>query len=287
MVELVSQFRWIDALDILIVAFAIYQLILALRGTRAFQMLLGLALLYLASRVSLRLGLLTVNWALSNLLGVWFLLILILFQPELRRALASVGRRGSLLRAFSRYQEAHMIDEVVRAVTALAARRIGAIIVAERDTRLSDIVDSGTVVDAAVSRRLLESIFFPHGPLHDGAVIISGDRVVVAGSVLPLSINPELPRDLGTRHRAAVGVTEESDAVAVVVSEETGILSVAHNGRMIRRLDPQRLQNILLAFTRSAPRSPFLAWPFFRRKITASITRPAADGSEGEERHPE
>jgi len=249
MVELVSQFRWIDALDIAIVAFVIYQIILALRGTRAFQMLVGLALLYLASRVSLRLGLLTVNWALSNLLGVWFLLILILFQPELRRALASVGRRGSLLRAFSRYQEAHMIDEVVRCVTALAAKRIGAIIVVERDTRLSDIVDSGTVVDAAVSRRLLEAIFHPHGPLHDGAVIISGDRVLVAGSLLPLSINPDLPKDLGTRHRAAAGVTEESDAIAVVVSEETGIISLAVGGEIVRNLDAatlrQRLSDVL------------------------------------------
>lgn len=245
MVELVSQFRWIDALDIAIVAFAIYQLILVLRGTRAFQMLLGLALLYLASRVSLRLGLLTVNWALSNLLGVWFLLILILFQPELRRALASVGRRGSLLRAFSRYREAHMIDEVVRAVIALAARRIGAILVVERETRLSDIVDSGTIVDAALSRRLLESIFFPHGPLHDGAVIISGDRVLVAESLLPLSINPDLPKDLGTRHRAAVGVTEESDAVAVVVSEETGIISLAAGGELTRNLDAAALRQRL------------------------------------------
>jgi diadenylate cyclase len=249
MVELVSQFRWIDALDIAIVAFVVYQIILALRGTRAFQMLLGLALLYLASRVSLRLGLLTVNWALSNLLGVWFLLILILFQPELRRALANVGRQGSLLRAFSRYQEAHMIDEVARCVTALAAKRIGAIIVVERETRLSDIVDSGTVVDAAVSRRLLESIFYPHGPLHDGAVIISGDRVLVAGSLLPLSINPDLPKDLGTRHRAAAGVTEESDAIAVVVSEETGTISLAVGGEMVRNLDAstlrQRLSDVL------------------------------------------
>ncbi|MEK6718607.1 MAG: diadenylate cyclase, partial [candidate division NC10 bacterium] len=178
MLDLLHQFRWIDALDILIVTFAVYQIILALRGTRAFQMLLGLALLYLASRVSLRIGLLTVNWALSNLLAVWFLLIIILFQPELRRALASVGRRGSLLRAFSRYQEAHMIDEVVRAVTSLAARKIGAIVVVERDSRLSDSVDSGTTLDALVSRRLLESVFYPYSPRHDGAGIINRDRGV-------------------------------------------------------------------------------------------------------------
>src|SRR5512136_734436 len=201
MYDLWYQFRWIDALDILIVAVAIYQIILALRGTRAFQMILGLALLYAAAWISLRVGLITVNWALSNLLAVWLLLVIILFQPELRRALASVGRRGSLLRAFWRYQEAHMIEEVVRAVTALAAKKVGAIVVIERESRLSDIVDSGTTVDGVVSRRLLESIFYPYSPLHDGAAILSRDRIVAASCFLPLSINSELPRDLGTRHR--------------------------------------------------------------------------------------
>ena len=245
MLDLLHQFRWIDALDILIVTFAIYQIILTFRGTRAFQMLLGLVLLYLASRVSLRIGLLTVNWALSNLLAVWFLLIIILFQPELRRALASVGQRGSLLRAFSRYQEAHMIDEVVRAITSLAAEKIGAIIVVERDSRLSDSTDSGTVVDAQVSRRLLESIFYPYSPLHDGAVIISRDRIVAAGCFLPLSINPELAADLGTRHRAAVGITEETDAIAMVVSEETGAISLVTGGEIARNLDAAALRQQL------------------------------------------
>jgi len=249
MLDLLHQFRWIDALDILIVTFAIYQIILALRGTRAFQMLLGLAFLYLASRISLRIGLLTVNWALSNLLAVWFLLIIILFQPELRRALASVGRRGSLLRAFSRYQEAHMIDEAVRAVTSLAAKKIGAIIVVERDSRLSDSIDSGTLLDALVSRRLLESVFYPYSPLHDGAVIINRDRIVAAACFLPLSINPELSGDLGTRHRAAVGVTEETDAIAIVVSEETGTISLVTGGEIARHLDAaalrQRLSELL------------------------------------------
>ncbi|HSC71526.1 MAG TPA: diadenylate cyclase CdaA [Candidatus Methylomirabilis sp.] len=245
MLDLLTQFRWIDVLDILIVAFAVYQIILALRGTRAFQMLLGLALLYLASRVSLRLGLVTVNWALSNLLAVWFLCIIILFQPELRRALASVGRRGSLLRAFSRYQEAHMIDEVVRALTSLAAKKIGAIIVVERDSRLTDSVNSGTTLDALVSRRMLESIFYPYSPLHDGAVIISRDRIVAAACFLPLSINPELPRDLGTRHRAAVGITEESDAIAIVISEETGMISLVAGGEILRNLDASTLRQRL------------------------------------------
>jgi len=249
MLDLLHQFRWIDALDILIVTVVIYQIIVALRGTRAFQILVGLAFLYLASRISLRIGLLTVNWALSNLLAVWFLLIIVLFQPELRRALASVGRRGSVLRAFSRYQEAHMIDEVVRAVSSLAGRRIGTLIVVERDSRLSESMDSGTMLDAMVSRRLLETIFSPSSPLHDGAVIINRDRIVAAACLLPLSINPELPKDLGTRHRAAVGVTEESDAIAVVASEETGTISLMAGGEMVRNLDPgtlrQRMSDLL------------------------------------------
>ncbi len=258
MLDLLHQFRWIDGLDILIVTFAIYQIILALRGTRAFQMLLGLAFLYLASRVSLRIGLLTVNWALSNLLAVWFLLIIILFQPELRRALASVGRRGSLLRAFSRYQEAHMIDEVVRAVTSLAAKKIGAIIVVERDSRLSDSIDSGSPLDALVSRRLLESVFYPYSPLHDGAVIINRDRVVAAACFLPLSSNPELSGDLGTRHRAAVGVTEETDAIAVVVSEETGTISLVTGGEIARNLDAAALRQRLSELLRPPLRA--LGW---------------------------
>jgi diadenylate cyclase len=245
MSSLLQQFRWIDLLDILIVAVAVYQIILALRGTRAFQMLLGLALLYLASWVSLRIGLVTVNWALSNLLAVWLFLVIILFQPELRRALASMGRRGSLLRAFWRYQEAHMIDEVVRAVVSLAAKKVGAIVVLERESRLPDLAASGTAIDAVMSRRLLESIFFPYSPLHDGAVILSRDRVVAAACFLPLSLNADLPRDLGTRHRAAVGVTEEGDAIAVVVSEESGAISLVVGGEIARGLDGAALRQRL------------------------------------------
>lgn len=272
MLDLLFQFRWIDALDILIVAFAVYQIILALRGTRAFHMLLGLALLYLASRISLRLGLVTVNWALSNLLAVWFLSIIILFQPELRRALASVGRRGSLLRAFSRYQEAHMIDEVVRAVTSLAAKKIGSIIVVERESRLTDSAYSGTTVDALVSRRLLESIFYPYSPLHDGAVILSRDRILAAACFLPLSINPELPRDLGTRHRAAVGITEESDAIAIVVSEETGMISLVVGGEITRNMDAATLRQRLSELLGPPPRA--FGWRKSRRP------RPVALGAE-------
>src|SRR5574341_712758 len=176
MLGTLAQVSWIDAVDVLIVAFALYQLLLALRGTRALQMVLGLLALYAVSWVALRVGLLTLNWILHYLLTAGFVLIVIVFQPEIRRALATIGRRGFLLRPFSRYQEAHMVDEVVRATTSLAGQQVGAIIVLERNTRLTDFIDGGVALDSVVSRRLLESIFQPRSPLHDGALILSEGR---------------------------------------------------------------------------------------------------------------
>ncbi|MFQ5882071.1 MAG: diadenylate cyclase CdaA [Candidatus Methylomirabilales bacterium] len=249
MTEALAQFRLVDLIDILIVTFAIYQLFLILRGTRAIEMILGLALLYLASRVSHRLGLLTVNWALQNLLGISVLVIIVIFQPEIRRTLAKVGRRSAILRAFSRLQEAHTIDELVRAAVELSSKKVGALIVIERDTRLSDYVVMGGNVDAAISWRLLEAIFTPPSPLHDGAVLVQGDRIAYAGCFLPLTLNPYLSKEMGTRHRAAIGITEETDAVAVVVSEKTRTISVAAHGEMIRGLDAttlrERLEEVL------------------------------------------
>lgn len=215
--ETLTRLPWIDAVDVLIVAFAVYQLLLLLRGTRALQMGLGLLALYAVSWGALRLGLLTLNWILQYLLTAGFLLIVIVFQPEIRRALATIGRRGLFLRPFARSQEAHMIDEVVRAAASLAAQRVGAIIVLERSTRLTDAIEGGVAVDAVVSRRLLESLFQPRAPLHDGAAVLSEGRLAAASCVLPLSLNPYLSRELGTRHRAAIGLTEETDAVAVVI----------------------------------------------------------------------
>lgn len=276
MAEILAQVRWIDVIDILIVAFAVYQLLLTFRGTKAFQMLVSLVLLYLASRVSLWTGLLTVNWILQNLLAVWILLLIVLFQPELRRALASFGGRGDLLRAFGGVPEAHLVDELVRTVASLSDKRVGAIIVLERGSRLADSVESGVPLDAVVSRRLLESIFYPLSPLHDGAVIIHGERVVAAGCFLPLALNPNLGRDLGTRHRAAIGVTEETDAVAIVVSEETGAISLVAGGEIGRDLDPLALRRRLAALLRPAARRGL----FFRRPGSAGLA-PAAGVSEG------
>lgn len=245
MLATIAQFRWIDALDVLIVAFAVYQLLLMFKGTKALQIILGLALVYLAARIAFEGGLMTVNWVLQNLLGVWFLLLIILFQPELRRALASFGLRSRLLRSFARRQEAHIIDELVRTAVSLAGKKIGAIIVLERETKLSDYVDSGVAIDAALSRRLLESIFYPGSPLHDGAVIVQGGRVAAASCFLPLALNPDVSADLGTRHRAAIGLTEETDAIAIVVSEETGSISFVRGGAIAENLDAARLRRLL------------------------------------------
>lgn len=237
MISLPSHFYWVvDVLDILIVAFFIYQLLLIFRGTRAAQILVVLAILYLTSHASLYIGLLTVNWILQSLLGVWVLTMVIIFQPELRRALVSFGQRN-FLRVFSRGEEAHMIDELARSAVSLASKRTGAIIVLERETKLDSYVEPGINLDAVISRRLLESIFFPYSPLHDGAVIVNNGRIVAASCFLPLSLSPEVSRDLGTRHRAAIGITEETDAVAVVVSEETGTISLAYGGKIERDLD--------------------------------------------------
>jgi len=244
MLSLLSHFHWIDALDILIVAFCIYQLLLVFRGTRVVQILLILAILYLASRASLHLGLLTVNWVLQNLLGVWLLLMIIIFQPELRRALVSFGQM-KFLRPFSRREEAHMIDELARSAVSLASKRAGAIIVLERETRLDSYIEPGINLDALISRRLLESIFFPYSPLHDGAVIINNGRIMAASCFLPLSLSPELSKDFGTRHRAAIGITEETDAVAIVVSEERGTISLAYEGKMEKDLDALTLRRRL------------------------------------------
>ena len=242
-----SQITWKDFLDILIVAFIIYQLLLMVRGTKAVHMIAGLTLVFLASRYSVNFGLHTLNWILQNFLTVGLLLVIILFQPELRRALARFGRQ-SILRFFSEAQETHMVDEIVRAATTLSEKNIGALIAIERDTKLSNYVEAGVDIDGKLSRRLLESIFNTKSPLHDGAVIVNSNRIAAAACFLPLTINPTVDKDMGTRHRAALGLSEETDALVVVVSEETGNISLAVEGQIRTKLDPVHLRGILLKY---------------------------------------
>lgn len=247
MTGLISQISWKDLLDIFIVAFIIYQLFLVFRGTKAVPMIVGLTLVFLASRYSVNFGLNTVNWILQNFLTVGLLLIIILFQPELRRALARFGHQ-SVLRFFSGAQETHMVDEIVRTAASLSEKRIGALIAIEQDTKLSNYVEAGVDLDGKLSRKLLESIFNPKSPLHDGAVIVNSGRVAAAACFLPLTINPAVDKDMGTRHRAALGLSEETDALVVVVSEETGYISLAVAGKIHTRMEPVHLREILLQY---------------------------------------
>jgi diadenylate cyclase len=245
--RLLEILTWRDALDVLVVAIVMYNLLLLIRGTRAVQIILGIVfvgVLYYVAEIS---NLPTLHWLLENLLIVLPFAIIILFQQEIRRALANFGRNPLWGLAKQQKVEAAFSD-IVLAATTLSTRRVGALIVLERLQGLRNYVENGILLDAALSFDLLINVFTPDTPLHDGAVIVQDDRIAAAACFLPLSANPELSKELGTRHRAALGITEETDAVAVVVSEETGIISVAFDGVMTRDLDGKSLRNILYKY---------------------------------------
>jgi len=248
--SVLSRLNWISLIDILLVAAVFYGLLMLVQGTQAVQLLRGVILVVLVTVVLVSIFPLTAfRWLVVNSIPALLVAIPVIFQPELRRALERLGRTGQLLsRPSIDEQTAQVIAEVGLACRRMAARRHGALIVMERETGLQEYIDTGVVIEAKVSSQLLETIFFPSTALHDGAVIIRGDRVVAAACVLPLTDSLLPGAHLGTRHRAGVGVTEQSDAIAVIVSEETGVTSVAHNGRMIRRLDERRLARVLEAF---------------------------------------
>jgi diadenylate cyclase len=234
MSEALAAFRWRDAIDIALVALVVYRILVMFRGTRAVQMLIGLACLVAGSLLARRLELYSTQWILDNFWSFWVIALVVLFQPELRRALARVGegRLVSSLLGASRAERAHVIDEIVDAVESLTARRIGALIVIERSAGLRQYAELGVSVDGLVSADLLVSVFLPYSPLHDGAVFVQGSRLVAAGCFLPLSRNLQIARSLGTRHRAALGISEETDAVAIAVSEETGRVTLAVSGHI-------------------------------------------------------
>lgn len=233
MSQLIATLQWRDVLDILVVAALVYRVLMAFRGTRAMQITVGLGVLALVTVLARTLALPSLTWVLDQFWSYWVVVLIVVFQPELRRALAWVGEGPVLKRLLGDAAErAQVVDEVVRAVEALAGRRIGALIVLERSTGLRQYAELGVPLDALVSADLLTSVFLPYSPLHDGAVFIQGGRMVAAGCFLPLSRNTQVGRALGTRHRAALGITEETDAIAVVASEETGRLSLALGGRM-------------------------------------------------------
>jgi diadenylate cyclase len=231
--QILAAWRWRDLLDILLVAAIIYRVLTVFRGTRAVQITIGLAVLAGAAMGARALELTSLGWLLDHFWSFWVVALIVVFQPELRRALAWIGQ-GSVLQQMlgDTAEGSRVVQEIARATESLAGRRIGALIVLERATGLRQYAELGVALDALVSADLLTSVFLPYSPLHDGAVFIQGGRVVAAGCFLPLSRNLQLGRALGTRHRAALGIAEETDAVAVVASEETGRLSIAVGGHI-------------------------------------------------------
>ncbi len=243
--EGLKNFRWLlDLLDVGLVAFIIYRIILLIKGTRAVQMLLGLAvvlIVYMGSQVG---GLYTLHWILDNFLSSIILVIVVIFQNDIRRALIHVGR-NPFFADLSYREETAVMEELVKACLNLGSKKIGALIVIERETGIKDFLEVGVEIDAKVTSDLISSIFLPYSPIHDGALIVQQGRLTRAGCFLPLSQNPDISKSLGTRHRAAIGLTELVDAVAIVVSEETGKISVVVGGRITRDLDSTTLKRVL------------------------------------------
>ena len=247
----ISTFRLADLIDILIIAVIIYRLFLIVRETRAEQLLKGIAILLIVAQLSSIFNLYTLNWLINSLFTAGLVLFIVVFQPELRRTFEKMGRSNNLLSSFAKMrgeQADHKSDEIVSAVGSLARQKIGALIVLENKTGLNDIVETGTRINGEVSSDLLINIFIPNTPLHDGAVVIKDDKIRAAGCFLPLSDNQTISKELGTRHRAALGMSEVSDAMIIVVSEETGIVSISQNSKLSRRVDNETLKRLLYGF---------------------------------------
>lgn len=264
--ELFRQLRFMDLIDIAIVAYVAYRAILLIRGTRAVQLIKGLAVLIISTKASEWLGLYTINWLLRNTMTVGVIALLIVFQPELRRALEQLGRGGFLVNPFFSISEEEinkLINELAHAVQVFTKNKMGALIVLERNTGLNEVIETGVEIGGKVTAELLVNIFIPNTPLHDGAVVIRNDKIMAAGCFLPLTENPNLSKELGTRHRAALGITEQSDAVSIIVSEETGVISVAVDGKLTRYLDIKTFKEMiknLLHSKKEQKQIPIFKW---------------------------
>lgn len=244
--HLKSTLRFRDVLDVIIVAFLVYRLLLLVKGTRAMQMLTGLGILAIGYFLSSSLELFTTHWMLSHFFDYLVLIVIILFEDDLRRVLTTIGK-NPFFSATTNEQEKEMVDEIARAATQLAHEKIGALIVLERETGLKNFIETGSKLDAKVKAELLYSIFLTASPIHDGAVMITAGRIAAAGCFLPLSKDPNIDKRLGTRHRAALGITEETDAIVVLVSEEAGEAHLVKGGRIISNLDEMEMAQSLVA----------------------------------------
>lgn len=250
LLDQISMIRFTDFVDILIVTYVIYKALKFVRDTRTVQLLKGVVIIIVIMQLSYFANLHTVYYILSNAMQLGVIAILIMFQPELRRALEQVGRTtiGKWFNFEEQQEQAEksqLITEIIRSCQAMSKSRIGALIVLERETKLGEIIDTGIPLNADVSSELLVNIFIPKTPLHDGAVVVRDNKIVAAASFLPLSQNPNLSKELGTRHRAGLGVSEESDAIVVIVSEETGGISVALGGELNVHLSEDALRKLL------------------------------------------
>ena len=242
--EILEQFGWWSAVDILLIAVFFYYVLLLVKGTRTAQMLTGVLVVVLVFLVSSVVPLTTVNWVMNKFYSSIILILVILFQDDVRHALSKIGKR-SFMAANEHVSSLHILDEVTRASVALAKNRIGALIVMERNIILSRYVDIGTLVDARISKELLMSIFHTNSPLHDGAVIIQQGRVSAAGCFLPLTREDNLTKDWGTRHRAAIGISQETDAVVILVSEEKGEVSLVYDGKVMPLAEKEDIRKLL------------------------------------------
>ena len=267
--NILFQIRWLDFLDIAVVTFVIYKIIQFIQETRAEQLLKGLIVLFIFTEASGILQLYTINWVLRNTLTVGVIAVLIIFQPELRRALQYLGK-GTI---FNRYfkdidpgSAEKITENIMQAVKFFSRNKIGSLIVLEREIAIGEIIETGTRLDSEISKELLINLFNTAAPLHDGAVIIRRDRIIAAGCVLPLTANNNLSSELGTRHRAGIGVTEHSDAVVLIVSEETGAMSVAMNGSLSRFMDTNAMETVVRSIyldqgeSKPGKFKPFIDW---------------------------
>jgi len=239
--------RLIDVLDVGIVAFIVYRILLLIKGTRAMQMLTGLGVITLMFFLSSQFEFFATHWLLAYFFDHLIIIVIVLFQDDLRRALTTVGKNPFFTASISEKQDQEIVDEVVRASYLLSKDRIGALIVVERETGLKNFIDTGSKLEARVRSETLYAIFMPSSPIHDGAVIISEGRIAAAGCFLPISVDPSVDKRYGTRHRAALGLTSDSDAIVILVSEETGRVHLAKNGKITANLNEQELRQSLTA----------------------------------------
>ncbi|MCD5412162.1 diadenylate cyclase CdaA [Thermodesulfovibrionales bacterium] len=259
MLDLLGQVRWQDLLDIAIVSIIIYKVLLLVKGTEAAQMIVGLVILLIAAFFSEYFQLYTIDWLIQSFWAHVVIVLIILFHPEIRTALAQIGGKSLFLYGFASAEGLKSLDEIIKAVKIFADRKIGALIIFERNIVLEGYIEIGTTLDAKVSKELLLSIFHPSSPIHDGAVVIKGNRIIAAGCFLPIILGDEAGKTFGTRHRAGISVTKETDAVAVIVSEEAGIISVAMREKIETDVDINRLRDtltLLFAKTEEKKKNP-------------------------------